>query len=131
MLDRTAYDFLDTARYLVAGIAAASLLRALYPAGLAGFSLPRELSAICGGIGSAYVLSLCSAADAFVARAMFSNAPMTATLSFLVMGPMLDLKNTILLSRFAKPGQVLALAAGVALTVGVLIGFLAAAGALG
>ncbi len=36
---------------------------------------------------------------------------MTALLSFLVLGPMIDVKNTILLSRFLKPHRLLSLVA--------------------
>jgi uncharacterized membrane protein YraQ (UPF0718 family) len=55
----------------------------------------------------AYLLSLCSEADAFVA-ASFGNTFTTGSLiAFLVYGPMIDLKNTIMLFAFFKARFVL------------------------
>lgn len=129
-LDHASYDFLDMARYLIAGIALAAFARALLPSGLA---LPAGKShplAIGFGIVSAYLLSLCSSADAFVARSAFAAAPYATILAFLAMGPMLDLKNTVLISRFFGPRRAAALAAATAIAVGLAVGALALAGAI-
>ncbi|GAB6059592.1 permease [Desulfonatronum parangueonense] len=45
----------------------------------------------------AYLLSLCSAADAFVAASFGAAFTLPSLLAFLVFGPMLDLKNTAML----------------------------------
>jgi hypothetical protein len=102
-LEHCSYDFLDSVRYLIAGISVAALARAIVPAEAFSGSLARGLPAIGTGLGSAYFLSLCSSADAFVSRSLFAPASYPAALSFLILGPMIDLKNTILLSRFVKP----------------------------
>ncbi|WP_337970538.1 permease, partial [Virgibacillus salexigens] len=54
-------------------------------------------------MGLAFLLSLCSEADAFIA-ATFSNlfAP-TAILAFLVYGPMIDLKNMMMMLSVFRP----------------------------
>nr|WP_277422590.1 permease [Amphibacillus jilinensis] len=50
----------------------------------------------------AYLLSVCSEADAFIA-ASFSNVfPVSALLGFLIYGPMIDLKNTLMLLSVFK-----------------------------
>ena len=49
-------------------------------------------------MGLAFVLSLCSSSDAVVARSMAGSLPVGAILGFLVFGPMMDIKNLILLS---------------------------------
>ncbi|UHA73052.1 permease [Paenibacillus sp. 481] len=50
-----------------------------------------------GFMGLAYVLSLCSTSDAFIASSFYSTAAPPALLSFLVFGPMLDLKMTFMM----------------------------------
>lgn len=128
-LDHASYDFLDMARYLVAGIAAAALLRALLPGGIAISGARHYPAAIGAGIGSAFVLSLCSSADAFVARSAFAAAPYATILAFLAMGPMIDLKNTILLSRFLGMKRAIALALATAAAVGLAVALAVLAGA--
>ena len=108
-LEHASYDFLDTARYLIAGISIAAFARALVPAGAILRSLGRPLTATGTGLASAYVLSLCSTADAFVARSLFAPDSYRAVLAFLMLGPMIDLKNTVLLSRFIRPKLLVAL----------------------
>lgn len=45
----------------------------------------------------AYILSLCSTADAFVAASFAGTFPSMSIVAFLVFGPMLDIKNTAML----------------------------------
>jgi len=48
-------------------------------------------------MGLAYVLSLCSEADAFVAASFTNMFSPSAILGFLVFGPILDFKNTLVM----------------------------------
>jgi uncharacterized membrane protein YraQ (UPF0718 family) len=107
-LHLAADDFLDSSRYLVAGLVLASLARCLLPAGILAKSLDGSAGAFASGAISAYALSLCSSADAFVARSLFAPDSYLAALAFMVVGPMIDLKNTILLSRFVRPSRLAA-----------------------
>lgn len=50
----------------------------------------------------AYILSLCSEADAFVAASFGGTFTAGSLLAFLVYGPMIDLKNTIMLFAFFR-----------------------------
>ncbi len=59
-------------------------------------------------MGLAYILSLCSEADAFVASSFKGLFSSTSILAFLVYGPMTDLKNTILMLAYFKKRFVLA-----------------------
>jgi uncharacterized protein len=119
-LEHAVYDFLDSARFLVLGISVAAAARAVLPLGIMALGLGGRLSSAVTGTLAAYVLSLCSSADAFVARSLFAPASYTAALSFLVAGPMIDLKNTILLARFVRLGHAVALAIAVFAVVIVL-----------
>ena len=98
-LEHASYDFLDSGRYLIAGITFAAIARAFIPTRAILHSLGTPLAATGTGLLSAYILSLCSSADAFVARSIFAPSSYIAVKAFLVFGPMIDLKNTILLSR--------------------------------
>jgi uncharacterized membrane protein YraQ (UPF0718 family) len=102
-LDHATFDFFDSCRFLVLGISVAALARACVPLGALVKSLGSPVPAASTGAAAAYVLSLCSSADAFVARSLFAPASYEAALSFLILGPMIDIKNTILLSRFVRP----------------------------
>ena len=50
----------------------------------------------------AFLLSLCSEADAFIAKEFLEYFGITAVSAFLILGPMLDLKNAIIISSYFK-----------------------------
>ena len=50
----------------------------------------------------AFLLSLCSEADAFIAKGFLDYFGVPAVSAFLIFGPMLDLKNTIIISSYFK-----------------------------
>ena len=50
----------------------------------------------------AFLLSLCSEADAFIAKGFLSYFGVPAISAFLILGPMLDLKNAIIISSYFK-----------------------------
>lgn len=58
----------------------------------------------------AFFLSLCSSSDAIVARSFAGAFPMGALMGFLVFGPMMDVKNIILLSGGFPRGFIVRLA---------------------
>lgn len=50
----------------------------------------------------AFLLSLCSEADAFIAKGFLNYFNISAVSSFLILGPMIDLKNSIMLNSYFK-----------------------------
>ncbi|NOU70356.1 permease [Paenibacillus sp. LMG 31458] len=68
-------------------------------------------------MGFAYVLSLCSTSDAFVASSFQSTFSAGSLLTFLVIGPMLDFKSTLMLLAVFKTRFVIILSMLVAITV--------------
>ncbi len=64
----TSDEFLDTSRYLIAGISVAAVVRSIIPGKVLTDSLKTPLASLSAGSLSAYLLSLCSSVDAFVAR---------------------------------------------------------------
>jgi hypothetical protein len=97
VLNHTGDELKSVGAYLIFGALIAAAMQLL---------VPRELIA---GIGSgrvsstlvmmllAFVMSLCSEADAFVASTFMLQFPPAAVLGFLITGPMIDIKNTMLL----------------------------------
>ncbi|MBP0724129.1 permease [Bacillus sp. RG28] len=55
----------------------------------------------------AFILSLCSEADAFVASSFQSTFSTSSIVAFMVFGPMVDIKNTFMLFNNFKKGYVL------------------------
>ena len=64
-----------------------------------------------------FLLSLCSEADAFVAKGFMDNFGVAGVIAFLILGPMMDLKNLILAFGFFKKKFVLKLLAMISVVV--------------
>jgi len=97
-----AEDLWDTGKFLIAGcLLTAFLQTALQPdqlAEAAGHNVLPHLFMM----GLAFALSLCSTADAFVAASFGHYVPQGALLSFLVFGPMFDLKGMLMMLSVFK-----------------------------
>lgn len=59
----------------------------------------------------AYASSLCSSSDAVIARSLADSLPMSSVIVFLLFGPMLDIKNTLMLIEDFKGKFVIRLTA--------------------
>jgi uncharacterized membrane protein YraQ (UPF0718 family) len=75
-------------------------------------------------MGLAYVLSLCSEADAFVAASFRSTFSTGSLVAFLVFGPMLDIKNTLMLLGTFKAKFVLYLMGYITILVAIITLFI-------
>ena len=73
--------------------------------------LPRDVLAVIGGqpilstvvmMALAYVLSVCSESDAFLARSFSGTFSYSSLMGFMVFGPMLDLKNTLMMLHYFR-----------------------------
>lgn len=92
------HEFLDVGRYLIFGIAVTTLVSMTLPSLQGGNSVGfLESFNIFGGMALAFLLSLCSSSDAMVAQSFLNKVSMSAIYAFLVFGPMIDLKNILLL----------------------------------
>jgi uncharacterized membrane protein YraQ (UPF0718 family) len=92
-----ASDFLFMGRFLVLGAAVAALLQTVVPQGLTADVADVPVLGTLTMMALAFMLSLCSEADAFVA-ASFVAFPFSAHLAFLTLGPIADVKLAILYS---------------------------------
>jgi len=86
-----AFDFLDVGFYLVIGAAIASVFNTAINREVILPLAGHHVFATAGMMTFAFLLSLCSTSDAFIA-ANFLSFPLTAKLAFMVFGPMMDMK---------------------------------------
>lgn len=103
-------EFIEAGSWQTIGIAAATLFQVL--SGTLNNSF-RRLSFFSGSYGVifsvivmmvlAYCLSLCSTSDAVICTVIGKTFAPSAQLAFLVFGPMMDIKNTILLGGMCSP----------------------------
>lgn len=89
--DHLSGDFVFMARYLVFGAAVAAALQTFVPQSVIGSVAGAPVVSLLAMMGLAFLLSLCSESDAFVA-ASFVQFGVGAQLAFLVFGPMVDTK---------------------------------------
>lgn len=92
-------EFFDTGRYLIIGALIASGMQVFLPT---QFMLQLTSSKIIGILVMlllAFTMSLCSEADAFVGSSLLSLFGMNAVVAFLVFGPMVDIKNLMMMKR--------------------------------
>ncbi len=89
-------DFLDMGRYLIAGAMLAAAMQTVVPQSTLLAIGQGPVISVFVMMALAYILSVCSTVDAFIALA-FSNAFTTGSLfGFLVFGPMVDIKSSLL-----------------------------------
>jgi uncharacterized protein len=105
-IDHLANDFSFMARFVIIGAALAALLQTAVPQAFIGDIAANAVVACIALMGLAFLLSLCSEADAFVAVS-FTQFPISAQLSFLVFGPVIDTKLSFLYGATFRNGFVL------------------------
>jgi len=89
-------DFLDMARYLIAGSMLAAAMQTLVPRELLlSIGQGPVVSVIAMQI-LAFVLSVCSTVDAFLALAFTGTFTTGSILAFLTFGPMVDIKSSLM-----------------------------------
>ncbi len=89
-------EFFDMGRYLVAGGLLASLLQVFVPKSVLLTVSAAPLLSVLALILLAIMLSVGSTVDAFVALAFAGTFTTGSILAFLVFGPMVDIKNTLM-----------------------------------
>ncbi len=97
-------EFFSVGKYLVIGTFIASIFQVmgtgLFTAAQSGAGLAASIVIM---MAMAFALSLCSSSDAVIARGFANQFPMGAIMGFLVFGPMMDIKNVMMLSSgFSK-----------------------------
>ncbi|MCD9023917.1 permease [Cohnella sp. NL03-T5] len=112
-----AEEFFDIGKYLILGSFITAILQTFVARASFAAVADHELLSHLFMMGFAYALSLCSTSDAFVAASFNHMFPPAALLSFLVFGPMLDLKNTLMMLAVFRKRFVLKFSILIALLV--------------
>jgi uncharacterized membrane protein YraQ (UPF0718 family) len=111
-------DFVDTAMYFSIGVAITALFKAYVTESVVLLFNQSEYVGINLMMLLAFVLSLCSTSDAFIA----ANFPvqLSAKLAFLVFGPMMDVKLVFMYLSVFRRGFVLKMALSLFFVIGLL-----------
>lgn len=91
-------EFFEVARFLLIGIGVSTVLQTVLGKQLQTMQFDGLLIGMLAMMLLAFLLSLCSSSDAVVGKNMGASLPMGAVMAFLVFGPMMDIKNLILMS---------------------------------
>jgi len=120
LLGHAAEEFVEILAIFSLGAILSSMVQVLLPVSWLSLFQERLLLSIFLMIAFAFLLSVCSEADAFIAKAFVPIVPMAGVAAFLVFGPMLDLKNVLLLRRVLSRTELVVLAIALVTTVTIL-----------
>ena len=98
LLEHFRDEFFEVARFLLIGIGVSTVLQLIMGSHLTSMRFDNLIIAMLVMMAMAFLLSLCSSSDAVVGKNMGVSLPMGAVMSFMVFGPMIDVKNVILMS---------------------------------
>jgi uncharacterized membrane protein YraQ (UPF0718 family) len=112
-------DLLDMVPYLMMGVALAAIMQTFLGSRLLSAFAANRVAGTSAMMGTAFALSLCSEADAFVGKTFYQTFGFTAVMAFLVLGPMLDIKLLLMYRTVFKRRFILYLALSV--TAGVAV----------
>lgn len=99
-LEHSLDEFFDTGRYLIIGALIASALQVYLPTSIMLTLGSTKLLAIGVMLLLAVIMSLCSEADAFIGASLLSLFGVAPVVAFLVFGPMVDIKNLLMMKRY-------------------------------
>ena len=114
----TLRDFVETAMYFTIGVAITAVFKAYVTEDLVLLFNQNEVTGIGLMMILAFVLSLCSTSDAFIAANF--PVPPSAKLGFLVFGPMMDVKLIFMYLSVFKKRFVAILAVCLFIAIGIL-----------
>ncbi|HEN7951885.1 TPA: permease [Streptococcus agalactiae] len=101
-LDHAIDEFFDTGRYLVFGTLIASAMQIYLPTRVLTTIGHSPITAILVMMLLAFILSLCSEADAFIGASLLSTFGIAPVMAFLLIGPMIDIKNLMMMVNSFK-----------------------------
>lgn len=93
----TLFDVFEVLKYLMFGAFLASLVQVLLPRSILLVFNENNMLSILTLMVFAYLISLCSTSDSFVGKSLLSSFSKSSILAYLLLGPMIDVKNTFVL----------------------------------
>jgi uncharacterized membrane protein YraQ (UPF0718 family) len=116
-LHHAAGDFFDMVRFLIIGAFFAATIQSVVDRSLFFTFAENPWLAISVMMLLAIVLNLCSEADAFVASTFRFSIPLSGQMTFMVLGPMFDLKLFFMYLGIFRKKAIVMLILSVLLTV--------------
>lgn len=102
ILEQTNTELYNIGKYLIVGAFLSAAFQTAIPRNfLMSFGQDGVLSVIVMMV-LAFFISICSSADAFIAKSFLGQFTLGSLVAFLILGPMIDLKNTLMLSGTFK-----------------------------
>lgn len=103
IVEHTSIELYDIGKFLIIGAMISSFFQVFVSRGYILKWGQNTVWSIIAMMLLAYIISLCSEADAFIARTFLGQFTTGSIAAFLILGPMIDIKNTLLLiSSFKK-----------------------------
>jgi uncharacterized membrane protein YraQ (UPF0718 family) len=97
IISHTSAELYDIGRFFIMGVFLSTCMQVFIPKEFILSIGGGVLSSIIVMMVLAFVLSVCSETDAFIARSFLGQFTNGSILGFLILGPMIDIKNTIML----------------------------------
>jgi uncharacterized protein len=91
-------ELFEVVRFLLIGIGVSTVLQLSMGSRIMNLNFSGLFVSMLVMMALAFFLSLCSSSDAVVGKNMGATLPLGAVMSFMVFGPMIDVKNMILMS---------------------------------
>ena len=97
ILDHTTREFIGIFKFLIIGALIASTVQVILPQNIWDYFNSNSVVSIIVLMIFAYLISLCSTSDSFLGKSLLANFGEKSVLAFLILGPMIDVKNTVVL----------------------------------
>ena len=102
IIEHVENEFFNVGRFLIVGAMISGIVQTILPKEWLLSITTNPIAAIIIMMLVAFFMSVCSSADAFIARSFSAIIPMGGVLGFMIFGPMLDLKNVLMMSGYFK-----------------------------
>ena len=107
LLKHTSLEFYEIGKYFIVGATLAAIFQTFVPRDIIFYFENSAVLSIIILMAFSFLISLCSEADAFVASTFMNRFSLGSITGFLIIGPMIDLKNTIMLFSIFKKSFVI------------------------
>ncbi len=103
VITHTIDEFFNVGKYLVMGSLIASAMQTYIPTSTLAALGHTKVAAVLVMMALAFILSICSEADAFIASSFRNTFSQSSIVTFLVFGAMVDIKNLLMMFGTFKP----------------------------
>lgn len=109
IVKHTTLDLFDVVKFLMFGALLASVIQVVLPREVLIYFKDNKVLSIFVLMLFAYLISLCSTSDSFVGKSLVTSFGATPIIAYLLLGPMIDIKNTVVLMGNYKKSFVITL----------------------